>query len=81
MAETFNQAVCPHFLMEIHVGLCCAVPNARWVEYIPQLDSITHHGMTIENGRAVPSNEPGLGIAWDWDAIARLRSGDPVTIS
>ena len=79
MAETFNQAVCPHFLMEIHVALCCAVPNARWVEYIPQLDSITEHGITIENGHAVPSEQPGLGIAWDWDAIARARTGDPVT--
>ena len=41
MAEAFNIAVCPHFLMELHVALCCAVPNARWVEYIPQLDD--HH--------------------------------------
>ena len=41
IAEAFNMPVCPHFLMELHVGLCCAVPNARWVEYIPQLDDIT----------------------------------------
>jgi L-alanine-DL-glutamate epimerase-like enolase superfamily enzyme len=69
LAETFNVAVCPHFLMELHVGLCCAVPNARWVEYIPQLDEITTEGMRIEAGYAVPSEVPGLGIAWDWDAI------------
>ena len=25
--------------MELHVALCAAVPNARWVEYIPQLDA------------------------------------------
>ena len=41
LAETFNVRVCPHFLMELHVALCCAVPNARWLEYIPQLDDIT----------------------------------------
>jgi L-alanine-DL-glutamate epimerase-like enolase superfamily enzyme len=69
MAECFNVTVCPHFLMELHVALCAAVPNARWVEYIPQLDSITTEGMRIENGRAFPSEQPGLGIAWDWDAI------------
>ncbi|MEO6300890.1 MAG: mandelate racemase/muconate lactonizing enzyme family protein, partial [Paracoccaceae bacterium] len=34
LAETFNVPVCPHFLMELHVSLCAAVPNARWVEYI-----------------------------------------------
>ena len=72
MAEAFNVAVCPHFLMELHVGLCAAVPNARWVEYIPQLDDLTGEKMTIANGRAVPSSAPGLGIDWDFDAIATL---------
>jgi L-alanine-DL-glutamate epimerase-like enolase superfamily enzyme len=71
LAECFNVAVSPHFLMELHVSLCAAVPNARWVEYIPQLESLTTEGMTINDGYAVPSREPGLGIAWDWPAIDR----------
>ncbi len=73
MAECFNVAICPHFLMELHVSLCAGVPNARWVEYIPQLDAITREGtsegMRIVDGAALPSDAPGLGIAWDWDAI------------
>jgi L-alanine-DL-glutamate epimerase-like enolase superfamily enzyme len=69
MAEAFNIAVCPHFLMELHVSLCAAVPNARWVEYIPQLDDITTERMTITGGKAIPSSRPGLGIAWDFEAI------------
>jgi L-alanine-DL-glutamate epimerase-like enolase superfamily enzyme len=82
MAECFNIAVCPHFLMELHVSLCAAVPNARWVEYIPQLDTITLEGMTISNGKAVPSNEPGLGISWDFDAINKQAvEGSRATIS
>ncbi|HEY8595114.1 MAG TPA: mandelate racemase/muconate lactonizing enzyme family protein [Devosiaceae bacterium] len=72
MAECFNVAVCPHFLMELHVSLCAAVPNARWVEYIPQLDEITTARMTIRDGHAVPSDEPGIGIAWDFDAIGAM---------
>lgn len=75
LAESFNVPVCPHFLMELHVALCCAVPNARWVEYIPQLDAITTEGMRIEGGRAVPSAAPGLGIAWDWEAIGAMSEG------
>jgi L-alanine-DL-glutamate epimerase-like enolase superfamily enzyme len=71
LAECFNVPVCPHFLMELHVSLCAAVPNARWVEYIPQLDSLTSEPMRIENGHAIPSDEPGLGIAWDFKAIKR----------
>ena len=40
-AEAFDMPVCPHFLMELHVSLACAVPNGKYVEYIPQLDELT----------------------------------------
>lgn len=69
MAEAFGVPVCPHFLMELHASLVCAIPNAPWLEYIPQLDTITKTGLRIEQGRAYPSHQPGLGIDWDWDAI------------
>jgi len=82
LAECFNTPVCPHFLMELHVALCAAVPNARWVEYIPQLDDLTTEGMRIEGGYAVPSDAPGLGIAWDFAAIARMAvEGSAVSVS
>lgn len=80
LAETFNMAVCPHFLMELHVGLCAAVPNAAWVEYIPQLDDITASRIRIDDGCAVPSDAPGLGIEWDWRAIERLAAGPPAVV-
>ena len=64
MAEAFNIAVCPHFLMELHVGLCAAIPNARWVEYIPQLDESTTERMTIRDGKDRLPTSPRLGIAW-----------------
>ena len=80
MAEAFNMAICPHFLMELHVALTAAVPNGRWVEYIPQLDDLTQCGMTMRDGCAVPSGEPGLGIAWDWEKIGRTRQGQTTRI-
>ena len=40
-AEAFDMPVCPHFLMELHVSLVCAVQNGKYVEYIPQLDDLT----------------------------------------
>lgn len=72
MAEAFNVPVCPHFLMELHLALCCAVPNSRWLEYIPQLDLVTTSPIRIENGKAIASQEAGLGIAWDWTALDKL---------
>ena len=72
LAEAFNVAVCPHFLMELHVSLAGAVPNAAWIEYIPQLDSITTSRLTIRDGHALVPTAPGLGIDWDFAAIERL---------
>jgi L-alanine-DL-glutamate epimerase-like enolase superfamily enzyme len=69
LAEAYNLAVCPHFLMELHVSLCAAVTSAAWVEYIPQLDAIADSRMVIEDGHALAPDAPGLGIAWRWDEI------------
>jgi L-alanine-DL-glutamate epimerase-like enolase superfamily enzyme len=65
-AESLNLPVCPHFLMELHVALCCAIPNARWLEYIPQLDDLTSEGMRWRTARpsrprAPASASPGHG--------------------
>lgn len=74
MAECQGFSVCPHFLMELHVSLSCAVPNAPWVEYIPQLDRIAHSRLAIQDGCALAPDQPGLGIDWDWQAIAALST-------
>lgn len=78
LAEAYNVAVAPHFLMELHVSLVCAVPSSTRLEYIPQLDAITKSRVRIEGGQAYPSEEPGLGISWDWDIIE--RTGTKFTI-
>jgi L-alanine-DL-glutamate epimerase-like enolase superfamily enzyme len=69
LAESFNVAICPHFLMELHVSLTAATPAAKWVEYIPQLDSLTRSRIRIEDGMALAPDAPGNGIDWDWTAI------------
>ena len=75
MAEAHNLAICPHFLMELHVSLVCAVPNAPWLEYIPQLDEIAAP-MAREGGYALAPEAPGIGIDWDEAALqARISEG------
>ena len=76
MAEAMNVAVCPHFLMELHVSLVCAIPNSWMLEYIPQLDPITRSRLDIRKGLAHPPETAGLGITWDHQAItAQTISG------
>jgi L-alanine-DL-glutamate epimerase-like enolase superfamily enzyme len=76
LAESFHVPVCPHFLMELHVSLCAGVPNAAWVEYIPQLDDITSSRIRVEGGYAFPPDTPGLGIQWDWPVIEKRQIAD-----
>jgi L-alanine-DL-glutamate epimerase-like enolase superfamily enzyme len=81
MAQAFNLAVAPHFLMELHVSLAAAVPNARWVEHIPQLDDFLVSRMTVDDaGYAVPPQAPGVGIDWDWPAVEKRLVGGKTVI-
>jgi L-alanine-DL-glutamate epimerase-like enolase superfamily enzyme len=80
LAEAHNIAMCPHFLMELHVSLCAAVPNARWVEYIPQLDDLTTSRLRIEGGHAVAPETPGLGIEWNADQLKARRKFAPIVV-
>ncbi len=73
LAEAFNVKVAPHFLMEIHVSLAAAIPNAIYVEYIPQLRSLTTEEIIISGGFAFAPSQPGIGIAWDRQAIEGRR--------
>ncbi len=75
LAEAFDVPVAPHFLMEVHVSLAAAVPNGRWVEWIPQLESVTTSRIVRTDGRAVPPGSPGLGIDWDDAALERTVKG------
>jgi L-alanine-DL-glutamate epimerase-like enolase superfamily enzyme len=81
LAETFNLPVCPHFLMELHLPLVAAVPNGAWLEHIPQLDDITTSRIAMAGGCAMPSAEPGNGIAWDWEAIATRQAFAPLVVA
>lgn len=78
-AEAFDIPVCPHFLMELHVSLTCAVQNGRYVEYIPQLDQLTGKRLRIEDGQALAPDEPGIGIDWDWDAVKAMSIAEFTT--
>lgn len=81
MAEAFNVAVCPHYLMELHLPLCCAVPNSLWLEHIPQLDDIMENRITITDGIARASDVSGNGIVWDRRAIEQHQRFTPIVVT
>ena len=61
LAECYNVRCFPHFLMEIHPPLACAVPTGAHLEYIPQLGSITVSNVVIADGYAYPQRLPVSG--------------------
>lgn len=73
LAESYNVKVAPHFLMELHLPLVCAIPNALYLEHIPQLRRVTTSEISIVEGHAQAPTSLGLGIDWDHDAIDDLR--------
>jgi L-alanine-DL-glutamate epimerase-like enolase superfamily enzyme len=73
LAEAFDVNVAPHFLMELHLSLSAAVPNGRWVEWIPQLSALTAKPVETVDGRGVAPSSAGIGIAWDQAAIDEYR--------
>lgn len=81
MAQAFNVAVAPHYLMELHVSLAAAVPNARWVEHIPQLDEVLETPLAIDQqGYAVPPTAPGLGLDWSWNRVGALQRSPTIVL-
>jgi L-alanine-DL-glutamate epimerase-like enolase superfamily enzyme len=81
MAECCNVAVAPHFLMELHLALVCAVPNSAWLEYIPQLDLVAPSPVHVADGHVAPATTPGLGIEWDWPSVEKLTvAGSKATL-
>jgi L-alanine-DL-glutamate epimerase-like enolase superfamily enzyme len=66
--------VAPHFLMELHVSLCCAVSNSIYLEYIPQLGAVTKAPLRIEEGFAYPPEDTGIGIGFDLDRLEAYRA-------
>jgi len=51
--------------------LLCVTQTAHWLEYVDWADAVLATRLQIKDGFALPSEEPGNGIAWDEAAVAK----------
>ncbi len=72
LAEAANVPLSSHIFPEVSAHLLAVTPTAHRLEYLDLASPVLAEPLRIENGRAVASTEPGSGIAWREDAVARL---------
>lgn len=78
IAAAAGRTVFPHVFAPLHLHLACAFPNVEGVEWITQesgadpLHQLLHNVPLVKDGKMRPSDEPGVGISVDWDAVERL---------
>jgi mandelate racemase len=60
-----------HLFSEVSAHLLCVTPTAHWLEYVDWADAVLATRLQIKDGFALPSEEPGNGIAWDEAAVTR----------
>jgi L-talarate/galactarate dehydratase len=73
MAEAFNLPVVSHLIPEFHVHLIAAIPNGLTVEYMPWTLQLFEETPALQNGQLAVPTKPGLGLAFDQNAIKRFQ--------
>jgi mandelate racemase len=60
-----------HLYPEVSVHLLNSTPTAHWLEYVDWMNPLLTSPLQIVDGAAVPSGEPGVGLAWNDEMVRR----------
>lgn len=71
LAEPSGIPLSSHLYPEISAHVLAVTPTRHWLEYMDWAEPVLQQPTRIEDGHAIPSAEPGSGVAWDEDAVAR----------
>ena len=74
LAQSYNLPISPHGLQELHIHLATAIPNGMILEYYnsttdPMWGKCFKQHLALEEGYAIPSSDPGLGIEIDTQGL------------
>lgn len=76
LGDSHGVRLSSHLFPEVSAHLMAATPTAHWLEYVDWAEPVLQTPVTIEEGRATPGDQPGIGISFDDNAVARYRTAD-----
>jgi mandelate racemase len=62
-----------HLMPEASAQVLAASPTCHWLEYVDWAGVLLNEPLRIENGCAVLTDRPGIGLSWDDRAVAHYR--------
>ena len=71
LADAHGIPMSSHIFVEISAHLMAVTPTAHWHEYLDVAKPVLQRPLEIHDGNAVPHEDPGAGMDWDEDAVAR----------
>jgi L-alanine-DL-glutamate epimerase-like enolase superfamily enzyme len=74
-AELQGIPIASHVHPEFNIHTLAAIPNSLVLEYLPWWPRPFQQELSIGNGFATPSTEPGLGLTLDPAVVSRHRTG------
>ncbi|MNC94618.1 Mandelate racemase [compost metagenome] len=63
-----------HLYPEVSAQLLAATPTAHWLEYVDWMNPLLAEPLHINDGMAIPSSRPGVGLEWNQDIIRKYAN-------
>ena len=73
LADSAGVPMSSHLYPEISAHLLSITPTRHWLEYVDWAEPVLRDGVRFADGRALAIDQPGSGIAWNEDAVAKFQ--------
>lgn len=73
VCEANGVPVSNHFYQEMSAHLLALTPAAHYLEYFGLADAVLENPSVVVDGCVTPSDEPGGGVTWNEEAVARYQ--------